>query len=294
MRKITIGLVVLGVLALAFISMPMRAQNQGYPFPGFPPQFAPSRTSRPRPTPGPLPAKFNRVERPLPNNYIVVLNDDTAASSVGSIAANLANAHGGITEHVWRTALKGFSIRMPEAAAIALSKDPRVLYVEENGIGTLLQTQGPPTPWGLDRIDQPGLVGTVDSATSTTNGTYTYPNSGGGVHVYLIDTGILISHDDFKYPDTTSRALVAVDKVDDDNNPATPVETDNNGAEGIDCHGHGTRNASIIGGNSSTSGQSYGVAKGVTLHSVRVARNPPDQNGVRPCAGPNLIVAEEL
>src|SRR5438046_6738847 len=61
MRKVTFRLVVLGVLALAFISMPMRAQNQGYPFPGFPPQFAPSRTSRPRPTPGPLPANQRQL-----------------------------------------------------------------------------------------------------------------------------------------------------------------------------------------------------------------------------------------
>src|SRR5260370_37068995 len=83
MRKVTIGLIVLGVLALAFISMPMRAQNQGYPFPGYPPEFAPSRTSRPRPTPPPLPTtKFNRVERPIPNEYLILLNDDTPSSNV--------------------------------------------------------------------------------------------------------------------------------------------------------------------------------------------------------------------
>ena len=68
MRRVTIGLVVLGVLALAFISMPMRAQNQTYPFPGYPPEFAPSRTSRPRPPapPNTMPNKFNRAERAVP------------------------------------------------------------------------------------------------------------------------------------------------------------------------------------------------------------------------------------
>src|SRR5437870_7488911 len=77
MRKVTIGLVVLGVLALAFISMPMRAQNQGYPFPGFPPEMAPSRTSRPLlPSPPPVPGKFHRLESAIPNEYIVVFNDD--------------------------------------------------------------------------------------------------------------------------------------------------------------------------------------------------------------------------
>ncbi len=68
MKKVTIGLVVLGVLALAFISMPMRAQNQGYPFPGYPPEFAPSRTSRPDLIAPPLPTtKFHRVEKGIPN-----------------------------------------------------------------------------------------------------------------------------------------------------------------------------------------------------------------------------------
>ena len=37
---------VLGVLALALVSMPMRAQNQGYPFPGYPPEMSPLRTFR--------------------------------------------------------------------------------------------------------------------------------------------------------------------------------------------------------------------------------------------------------
>ena len=88
MRKVTICLVVLGVLALAFISMPMRAQNQGFPFSGYPSQFAPSRTSRPRPTPPPEPTtKFIRVDQAIPNEYIVVFNDDTPAANVVTIAS---------------------------------------------------------------------------------------------------------------------------------------------------------------------------------------------------------------
>src|SRR2546430_5975005 len=59
MRKITIGLVVLGVLALAFISMPMRAQNQGYP-----PEFSPLRTFRTPPAQRSLvPAACGKLER---------------------------------------------------------------------------------------------------------------------------------------------------------------------------------------------------------------------------------------
>jgi len=73
MRKVTIGLVVLGVLALAFISMPMRAQNQTYPFPGFPPEFSPNVTSRPAKPQRSLvpPTKFVKTNNAIPNKYIV-------------------------------------------------------------------------------------------------------------------------------------------------------------------------------------------------------------------------------
>ena len=109
MRKVTIGLVVLGVLALAFISMPMRAQNQTYPFPGYPPEFAPSRTARALPPARPSvpPNKFNRVQGSIPNEYIVVLSDDILPQNVSATAHALANAHGGVIKHTYSTALKG-------------------------------------------------------------------------------------------------------------------------------------------------------------------------------------------
>src|SRR5438309_8084469 len=83
MRKVKICLVVLGVLALAFISMPMRAQNQGYPFPGYPPEMSPLRTFRTPPAQASLvPAtKFVKVHNAIPNKYIVVLNDDVVSSN---------------------------------------------------------------------------------------------------------------------------------------------------------------------------------------------------------------------
>src|SRR5712691_11528629 len=107
MRKVTFCLAVLGVLALAFIFMPMRAQNQnqGYPFPGYPPEFAPSRTSRALPPARPSvpPNKFNRVQGSIPNEYIVVLSDDTVPQNVSATAHALANAHGGVIKHTYST-----------------------------------------------------------------------------------------------------------------------------------------------------------------------------------------------
>ncbi|HYP01138.1 MAG TPA: S8 family peptidase, partial [Pyrinomonadaceae bacterium] len=69
---------------------------------------------------------------------------------------------------------------------------------------------------------------------------------GAGVNAYVIDSGIRMTHQEFG-----ARAAFAFDNVGD-------------GRNGTDCNGPGTHVAGIIGGNT------YGVAKGVKLWSVRV------------------------
>ena len=250
----------------------MLAQNQ-YPFPGFPSQFAPSRTARPQPDPGPRASvKFIRASRPIPNEYLIILNDSTPIATVPTVIDSVAKTHGAGIKHIFGTALKGFSAQMSEANAIALSNDPRVKYVEENGLVALFQS-----PWGLVRMSQLPPVGVDDPPAGLVNGTFSIANDGLGVHVYVIDTGVRISHNEPKNADGTSRASIAWDTVDDDDNPSTPANTDGPGHDGIDCQGHGTLMASIIGGNT------FGVAKAATLHSVRsVAR---DQFAPNPCGG---------
>jgi len=206
-----------------------------------------------------MPNKFNRAARAVPNEYIVALNDDTTKANAPSIINTLANAYGGTIKHNWGDTLKGFSVRMPEAEAIALSNDPHVKYVVENGYATALQT--PLTPWALVRMSHEGPVGSITDDGFALNGTFTAPNDGSGVNVYVIDTGIRITHHQFG-----NRASVAADTT---------------GGNGIDCNGHGTEMASMIGGHSSVSGEpSLGVATGVTLYSVRSNVGPPPCGGV--------------
>ena len=190
-----------------------------------------------------------RAERPVPNSYIVVLADDEDSLSVGLQSQAV---HGGRLRHVYEHAVRGFSIVLPPAAAQALARDPRVRYVEEDGVVRADDTQVSP-PWGLDRIDQ---------RTLPLNGTYNYPPAGPAVFVHVIDTGIRTTHLDFG-----GRAFIGGDFIDDDGDgdPNDVGNDDGNPSQpdGADCNGHGTHVAGTIGG------ATYGVAKNVTLIGYR-------------------------
>ena len=185
--------------------------------------------------------KFRRSLKPIPNRYIVVLDEQIVGESlpgpgVESEAESLSTIYGARADGVFSNALKGFAAEMTPEQAKLLSLDGRVKYVEEDGIVTAAATESN-APWHLDRMDQRALP------LSTT---YDYSPDGSGVHIYIIDSGIRVTHTDFG-----GRASVAYDNVGD-------------GQNGNDCYGHGTHVAGIAG--SST----YGVAKGASLHAVRV------------------------
>ena len=135
---------------------------------------------------------------------------------------------------------------MSEDQAESLSNDSRVLFVEEDAeIWPSVTAQSAPD-WGLDRIDQTSLP---------LNASFVYAGDGAGVNAYILDSGINPYHNDFG-----GRASVAFDALTD-------------GRNGIDCRGHGTHVAGIIGSSV------HGVAKGVNLRGVRVL----------PCAGSGQI-----
>src|SRR5919206_1439931 len=92
---------------------------------------------------------IHRKARAVPGQYIVVLKDWAAQpygdnSFAQSIADDVARQHGGQVQSVFKHALLRFSVRLPEQAAEALTRDPRVEYVEEDGIVTASATQTNP------------------------------------------------------------------------------------------------------------------------------------------------------
>src|SRR5688500_3889912 len=96
---------------------------------------------------------IRRAAEPVPNRYIVVLANSQDALSVGLQSQTL---HRGRLAHVYDHAINGFAMELTPAAAAALARDPRVRYVEEDGIVRATDTQAAP-PWNLDRTDQRNL-----------------------------------------------------------------------------------------------------------------------------------------
>ena len=189
-------------------------------------------------------ADFRTAKNPVRGQYIIVLKDGTAslaserssAARVSTVARDMAGKHRARLKQSFEHALRGFVVEADDAALARLLADPRVAYVEEDGIVTINATQSGAT-WGLDRVDQRDLP---------LNTTYTYDTTAAGVHAYIIDTGVLLTHSQF-----SGRMGGGYDAV-------------TSGGNATDCNGHGTHVAGTVGGTT------HGVAKGVTIHPVRV------------------------
>lgn len=214
------------------------------------------------------PGKIRPNSKPVPGRYIVAVKRDGKLGNVNALLDSvkvLVGKYGGEPDFLFSKVLYGYSVAMDEQAAKLLAGDPLVRYVEQDGLIGLVGTQSPVT-WGLDRVDQSSLP--LDNS-------YEYANEGKDVHAYIIDTGILSDHAQFKGRMGEGFSAIeggpgggsgipliggALDGLlggggDDDGDDEPSTE---------DCNGHGTHVAGTVGGSD------YGVAKSTTLHPVRV------------------------
>jgi subtilisin family serine protease len=172
------------------------------------------------------------------NEYIVALRSAQMSSAqLSASAQSMAAAAGAQITYVYGAALNGFAVKADAAAIAAIRANTSVEYVEPVQVYQAIATQNPTPSWGLDRVDQ---------RTLPLNNSFTYPTGGSAVHIYIIDTGIRLTHNDF-----AGRMGNGFDAV-------------TSGGTANDCQGHGTHVAGTAGGTI------YGIMKTAILHPVRV------------------------
>lgn len=210
--------------------------------------------------------EFRTNDRPIDGQYIVVLKPQAASlagesnrtARVPVAAKTIAAQHRASLVRSFDHVLRGFVVKADGNALAALLADPRVAYVEQDGIATLSTIQTGAT-WGLDRVDRRLLP--LDTW-------YTYDTTGAGVHAYVIDSGINLTHNEF-------------------------IGSIGAGADFIgggvgDCNGHGTHVSGTIGGTV------YGMAKNVTIHPVRVFGCGTTTTLSAIIAGMNWVAANQI
>ena len=118
-------------------------------------------------------------------SYIVTFNDKVNNSNRPDMAGSVAKGAGATVDNIYSTALNGASMTMPPAAAKALVNNPNVASVEKD----LQVTASGEVPWGLDRINQCSGLDSLDGISTKVDAS--------SVNVYIIDTGIQASHNEF-------------------------------------------------------------------------------------------------
>ncbi|MEU2208864.1 S8 family peptidase [Streptomyces hygroscopicus] len=194
----------------------------------------------------------------IPGSYIVTLKKTAGLKAASAQGKDLVTGYGGEVRRTYASALNGYAAELSAAEARRLAADPAVASVEQDREVHAEATQTN-APWGLDRVDQAGLP---------LSGTYTYPDSAGsGVTVYVLDTGVRITH-----AEISGRASYGYDFVDND----TTAQ---------DGYGHGTHVATTVAGNT------YGVAKKAKIVAVRVLGNDGSGSTAGVIAGVDWITA---
>lgn len=187
----------------------------------------------------------------IKDTYIVVFNtpsvlnlsNNNAISEFATQQAeSLVNQYDVRVMRSFGSALNGVLINASPQQIKALRSDPKVKYIEQDQVMSVTpmmeaNADQPSPTWGIDRIDQRNLP--LDS-------NYHTDYDGSGVTAFVIDTGVLNTHNEFG-----GRASSGYDFIDND-------------YDATDCNGHGTHVAGTIGGST------YGVAKNVNVVGVRV------------------------
>ncbi len=189
-------------------------------------------------------APFYRVREPTSGKYIVTLRQgwsagmgELSAAAEATAMADLAASYGA-ADVVPFTAVGQFEAALTAEQRRRLRRDPRVLFIEEDGVKRVSPIAAPEAAsWGQDRIDQRQLP---------LDGQFDAGNRGAAVHAYVLDTGVDPEHREFEGRLGEGHSVFG-DRLFDD-------------------HGHGTHVAGTL------AGATFGVAPEAVVHPVRVLR----------------------
>lgn len=189
-----------------------------------------------------------RPGRPLSGSFICTFASGAISRGTEEAEASaVAASAGGRVLHVYRTAIRGFAVMLPDQAVSALTRNPKVEACEQDQImeiipiraearttkgGATTNQPGQEIPWGIARVGFGSETQTFATA-------------------WVIDTGIDNSHPDLRVDGMRSRSFLGA------------------GTTFVDQNGHGTHVAGTIAARDNSIGV-IGVAPGATLVAVRV------------------------
>jgi len=184
----------------------------------------------------------NVVDR-IPDQYLVVFHQNSTVEirdkHVAELTARIANTNNKIISVFNIGTLIGYAAVLQKDVLATELAHPNVLYIEADQPVVLFDdvVEQADATWGINRVSQRDLP---------LSGDYSYFESAGDdTTSYIIDTGILLTHDEFEGRATFGANFVTGDPDDD-------------------CNGHGTHVAGTVGG------VTYGVAKKTALVAVKV------------------------
>jgi serine protease len=195
----------------------------------------------------------------VPNRYIVVLKDliRNVSETARSMLSNKTGCGSDNLVHVYQSTFRGFAIsdcseehiydllRRNNDDIVQVWEDTMVTADDASSIESTSATtrvQAAEDLYWLDRMDQESLP--YDNQ-------YRYNYDGSNVTIYVFDTGIRVSHDEFRNANRTVECgFNALE------NTTEPLCKDNNG--------HGTFTAALA------AGFTYGAAKNASIVAIRV------------------------
>jgi len=215
------------------------------------------------------------ADKRIDGSYIVVLYTNTSISRLREIQLyHLAAAPSHTVQFEWTVVYPGFAGQITEKGVDLLRSLPEVEMIEEDQVMSIdykkeveqtCNTQNGAT-WGISRVSK---------QVTGTNNVYRSAYTGSGGRVFVIDTGIRTTHNEF----SGGRAIF-INGGDFINEGTYP--------NGQDGNGHGTHCAGTI------AGTTYGIAKSATVVAVKVLSSSGSGSTAGVISGVNFAAAQRV